>query len=68
MGFAVNKAARVTSAAAGGQAVVSSVVRELVGSHPAYRFGGSFFAELKGIEGSHELVPVEWHVETPASG
>lgn len=68
MGFAVNKAARVTSAAAGGQVVVSSVVRELVGSHPACRFGGSFFAELKGIEGIHELVPVEWRVDAPVSG
>jgi adenylate cyclase len=60
MGFAVNKAARVTSAADGGQIVVSSVVRELVGSDPAYRFGAPFTAELKGIEGVHELVPVEW--------
>lgn len=67
MGFAVNKAARVTSAAAGGQVVVSSVVRELVGSHPDCQFGGSFFAELKGIEGIHELVPVEWRIETPVT-
>lgn len=66
MGFAVNKAARVTSAAGGGQIVVSSVVRELVGSDPSCRFGGSFFAELKGIDGIHELVPVEWRVEAPA--
>lgn len=60
LGFAVNKAARVTSAAAGGEVVVSAIVRELVGSDPAYRFGDPFFAELKGIEGVHELVPVEW--------
>jgi len=60
LGFAVNKAARVTSAANGGQVVVSSIVRELVGSDPAYRFGDPFTAELKGIEGVHELVPVEW--------
>ena len=67
MGFAVNKAARVTSAAAGGQVVVSSVVRELVGFEASYRFGESFFAELKGIDGIHELVPVEWRVETPTA-
>lgn len=60
MGFAVNKAARVASAASGGQIVVSSVVRELVGYDPALRFEGSFFAELRGIEGVHELVPVAW--------
>jgi class 3 adenylate cyclase len=60
MGFAVNKAARVTSAADGGQIVVSSVVKELVGADPSYRFGTPFLAELKGIDGIHELVPVEW--------
>ncbi len=60
LGFAVNKAARVTSAASGGEVVVSSIVKELVGSDPAYRFGDPFMAELKGIEGVHELVPVEW--------
>lgn len=60
MGFAVNKAARVASAAAGGQIVVSSVVRELVGYDPSFRFGSSFFAELRGIDGVHQLVPVEW--------
>lgn len=65
MGLAVNKAARVTSAAAGGQVVVSSVVKELVGSDPSYRFGESFFAELRGLDGIHELVPVEWRDEAP---
>jgi class 3 adenylate cyclase len=63
MGFAVNKAARVTSAADGGQVVVSSVVQELVGSDPSYRFGEPFLAELKGIDGIHALVPVEWQVD-----
>ena len=60
MGFAVNKAARVASAAAGGQIVVSSVVRELVGPDPAFRFEDAFHAELRGIDGTHELVPVSW--------
>lgn len=60
MGLAVNKAARVTSAAAGGQIVVSSVIRELVGADPSFRFGDSFLAELKGIDGIHELLPVDW--------
>jgi class 3 adenylate cyclase len=60
MGFAVNKAARVASAATGGQIVVSSVVKELVGFDPSFRFGDSFFAELRGIDGVHELVPVDW--------
>lgn len=60
MGFAVNKAARVASAAAGGQILLSSVVRELVGHDPAFRFADPFLAELRGIEGVHELVPVVW--------
>ncbi len=50
MGFAVNKAARVASAASGGEIVVSSVVKELVGFDPGYSFGESFYAELRGIE------------------
>lgn len=60
MGFAVNKAARVASAASGDQIVVSSIVRELVGFDPEFRFGDSIFAELRGIEGIHELVDVDW--------
>ena len=64
MGLAVNKAARVTSAADGGQIAVSSVVRELVGTDPSFTFGDSFFAELKGLDGIHELVPVEWQHST----
>jgi adenylate cyclase len=60
MGFAVNKAARVTAAADGGQIVVSSVIQELVGTDPEYRFGDPFLAELKGIDGIHALVPVHW--------
>jgi class 3 adenylate cyclase len=60
MGFAVNKAARVASAADGGQVVVSSVVKELVGFDPGFTFGEPFHAELRGIDGSHELVPVLW--------
>ncbi len=63
MGFAVNKAARVTSAAAGGQVVVSSVVKELVGFNTSFGFGDPFHAELRGIDGVHELVPVEWRTE-----
>ncbi len=66
MGFAVNKAARVTSAAGGGQIVVSSVVRELVGHDNQFAFGTPFLAELRGIDGIHELVTVEWS-EAPAA-
>jgi len=47
----------VASAAAGGQIVVSSVVKELVGSDPEFRFGAPIFAELRRIEGVNELGP-----------
>ncbi len=60
MGFAVNKAARVASAASGGEVVASSVVKELVGFDPGFTFGEPFQAELRGIDGSHELIPVIW--------
>lgn len=66
MGLAVNKAARVTSAAAGGQIVVSAVVRELVGRLEGARFGDSFAAELKGLPGLHEIVPIEWLADIAA--
>jgi hypothetical protein len=68
VGFAVNKAARVASAAVGGQIVVSSVVKELIGFDPSVRFGNSFFAELRGIDGIHALVPVEWSASSDDRG
>jgi adenylate cyclase len=59
IGVTVNKAARVAAAAAGGQVVVSSIVRELVGATDEFSFGDPFLVELKGIEGVHELIPLE---------
>jgi adenylate cyclase len=58
IGATVNKAARVTAAAAGGQIVVSSVTRELAGESDEFSYGEPFLAELKGIPGIHELVPL----------
>jgi class 3 adenylate cyclase len=58
VGATVHKAARVAAAASGGQIVVSSIVRELVGGGPEFGFGDPFTAELKGIGGRHELVPI----------
>lgn len=51
-------AARVAAAAAGGQVVMSALVRELIGATPEFAFGDPFLVELKGLEGAHELVPV----------
>jgi len=58
IGATVNKAARVTAAAGGGQVVVSSVTRELAGDGGEFAYGDPFLAELKGIPGVHELVPL----------
>jgi class 3 adenylate cyclase len=55
IGATVNKAARVAAAAAGGQIVISSIVKELVGGTDEFSYGESFTAELKGIDGLHEL-------------
>ena len=58
-GVAVNKTARITSAASGGEILASSVTVELAGSQD-FRFGQERNAELKGISGTHRLIPLEW--------
>jgi adenylate cyclase len=58
-GLAVAKAARITSAAAGGEILVSSATRELI-SRFDYTFGTERVAELKGIDGTHRLYPLSW--------
>jgi class 3 adenylate cyclase len=58
-GIAVNKAARITSAANGGEILASSITAELASGHP-FRFGAERSAELKGISGTHRLIPVRW--------
>ncbi len=63
IGLTVNKAARIAAAAVGGQVVASSIVRELVGRTDEFSFGNPFFVELKGIEGVHELIPL--NLESP---
>ena len=55
-GIAVNKAARIASAANGGEILSSSVTAELAGSE--FRFGPERVGELKGLSGTHRLIPV----------
>lgn len=64
-GIAVNKTARITSAANSGEILASSVTVELAGSH-GFRFGQERSAELKGISGTHRLIPVEWQSTQPS--
>lgn len=62
LGQAVNKAARIASAATGGQIVVSGAVSALLADIPEFRFGTPFDTELKGLPGVHQVVPLEQHV------
>jgi class 3 adenylate cyclase len=56
-GIAIAKAARITSAAEGGQTLVSSATREII-DHLGYEVGESLSVQLKGISGTQRLFPV----------
>ncbi len=58
-GLAVAKAARIASAAAGGEILVSSATRELIDRFD-YTFDTERAAELKGLDGTHRLYPLTW--------
>jgi len=57
-GHAVNYAARVASAAAGGEIVVSSLVHGLLAQTGEFEFDDAREVELKGIEGLQKVYPV----------
>ena len=59
IGLTVSKAARVAAAAHGGQILVSSTTADVVNSSEI-TFGEPLSAELKGIEGVHTLLPLDW--------
>ena len=56
----VNLAARVASQAAGGEILVSSLLRDLTASGGDIEFGDGREVELKGLAGEHEIFPVSW--------
>ena len=56
LGHAVNKAARVTSAAGGGEIMVSQAVSALLADVPEFEFGTPLDTELKGLPGIHQVV------------
>ena len=60
LGLTVNKAARVASAAAEGQIMISSTTCDLVGSMEGATTGEPMTVTLKGISGTHHIVPVTW--------
>lgn len=53
-------AARIANQARGGEILVSSLVREIIESRGDLHFGATRQVELKGLDGSHALHPVEW--------
>lgn len=58
-GMTVNKAARVASAAKAGQIMISSTTRDLVGSMEGIAFGQPTNVALKGLQDTHQIIPVE---------
>lgn len=64
IGLTVNKAARVAAAASGGQILVSSTTADMVNTSD-FAFGDPITAELKGLAGTHILVPLEWEGHSP---
>ena len=57
-GQAVNYAARVTAAGAGGDIVVSRLVHELVADDREFRFGDPRSVHMKGFPGDQAVYPV----------
>jgi class 3 adenylate cyclase len=57
-GHAVNYAARVASAASGGEIVVSSLVHGLLAQTGEFEFETAREVELKGIEGAQRVYPL----------
>jgi adenylate cyclase len=58
LGHAVNKAARIASAAKGGEIMVSQAVSALLADLPEFEFGAPLQTELKGLPGVHQVVPL----------
>ena len=60
LGVTVNKAARITSTAAGGEILASSTTMDMVGSLPGITTEGARVVALKGLAGSHPVVSIGW--------
>jgi class 3 adenylate cyclase len=59
LGLMVNKAARVAAAAAGGQILASTSTAGMV-NPTQFDFGDPMTVELKGLSGTHQVVPLGW--------
>jgi len=59
-GIHVNLAARVASKATGGEILASTLLKDLTASGGDIAYGDPRTVEFKGIEGEHQVWPVEW--------
>jgi class 3 adenylate cyclase len=59
-GITVNKAARVAAVAGAGEITASSTTRDLAGTMDGIRVGDPRVVALKGLSGTHQIVPLEW--------
>jgi len=59
-GLTVNKAARVTAASPAAGIMLSSTTKDMVGSMDHLRFGEPQIVALKGLSGTHQIVPIDW--------
>lgn len=62
-GLTVNKAARVAAATGAGGIMISSTTKDLIGSMDGVLMGEGRTVALKGLSGSHQIVPIEWNRE-----
>lgn len=61
LGLTVNKAARIAASSDDGGIMVSSTTRDLVGSLPGVHTGEPRTTALKGLSGTHQIIPVTWN-------
>ena len=60
LGRTVIVAARIADKASGAEILVSALLKELVTGTGEFRFGEPREVELKGLSGTHQVVPVNW--------
>lgn len=66
IGTTVNKAARIAAAAGGGETLISSTVRDLMGTMPEIEVGRPRVLALKGLPDTHQVFPVTRAAAGPA--
>ena len=67
LGITVNKAARIAAAARGGEILISSTVRDLIGRMVDIEVGHPSVVALKGLRDTHQLFPIIASTRTATS-